>query len=268
MDKSSIFEIKTYCLNKKNISTILRENFFMDENKINFNNIIKKNTFDNNFGNTIGNTIDSAIDSANDNTIKHITKYNNFIREKDKLFWMLYIFQNGYENYTMLGKNTYSFEMKEKTNFVKQIKKNKKELKQFKIKISDLEADLLYSKAININTFFVLLILSNINFIYYTKNLLFQWKMSKNENTFILNHDKKNNIYYDEDKALVDEYFNNLKKTRLLIDNLNKPIKGLSAYKVMEIKELCNNLQINIMKNAKKTFSKKELYEKIVQKIS
>tara|TARA_B110000967_G_C18778478_1_gene506931 strand:- start:854 stop:1132 length:279 start_codon:yes stop_codon:yes gene_type:complete len=92
--------------------------------------------------------------------------------------------------------------------------------------------------------------------------------MSKNENTFILNHDKKNNIYYDEDKALVDEYFNNLKKTRLLIDNLNKPIKGLSAYKVMEIKELCNNLQINIMKNAKKTFSKKELYEKIVQKIS
>lgn len=274
MNELSIFEIKTYCLNKKNISRILRENFFIDENKINFNNIVKKNS---NFesktidkSNTIGqsNTLGQSNTIGQSNTTKYIKKPTHFIREKDKLFWMLYIFQNSYESYNMLGKNTYSFEMKEKTKYVKQIKKDKKDLKQYKIKISELEADLLYSKAININTFFILLILNKINFIYYTENLVFQWKRPNNETTFILNHDKKNNIYYDEDKALVDEYFNDLKKTRLVIDNLNKPIKGVSTYKVNEIKEICSKLQINIMKNAKKTFSKKELYEKIVQKIS
>ena len=262
MNELSIFEIKTYCLNKKNISRILRENFFIDENKINFNNIVKKNS------NFESKTIDKSNTIGQSNTTKYIKKPTHFIREKDKLFWMLYIFQNSYESYNMLGKNTYSFEMKEKTKYVKQIKKDKKDLKQYKIKISELEADLLYSKAININTFFILLILNKINFIYYTENLVFQWKRPNNETTFILNHDKKNNIYYDEDKALVDEYFNDLKKTRLVIDNLNKPIKGVSTYKVNEIKEICSKLQINIMKNAKKTFSKKELYEKIVQKIS
>ena len=49
---------------------------------------------------------------------------------------------------------------------------------------------------------------------------------------------------------MVDEYFNDLKKTRLVIDNLNKPIKGVSTYKVVELKEICSKLQINIMKNA------------------
>ena len=43
-------------------------------------------------------------------------------------------------------------------------KKVRENLKQYKIKISELEADLLYSNAININTFFILLILNKINF--------------------------------------------------------------------------------------------------------
>lgn len=268
MNKLTIFEIKKYCLNKKNISRILKENFFVDEEKINFNNIIKKNSnFESNEVDK-NNTTCKGNKNNQSNTTKNIKKPTHFIREKDKLFWMLYIFQNSYESYNMLGKNTYSFEMKEKTKFVKQIKKDKKDLKQYKIKISELEADLLYSNAININTFFILLILNKINFVYYTENLVFQWKRPNNETTFILKHDKKNNIYYDEDRALVDEYFNDLKKTRLVIDNINKPIKGVSTYKVNELKEICIKLQINIMKNAKKTFSKKELYEKIVQQIS
>ena len=157
---------------------------------------------------------------------------------------------------------------KEKTKLIKKIKENKKDLKHFKIKISDIESDLLYSKKINITTLFILLTLKNINLLYYTEKLIYQWKKNGNEKMFILKHNILDNIYINEDKAITDEYFESLKQSRLLVDSLKKPVRGLSYYKVGDLKEIYKILKINIMKNAKKTFSKKELYEKIIQKIS
>tara|TARA_B100000795_G_scaffold91682_1_gene66930 strand:- start:2910 stop:3635 length:726 start_codon:yes stop_codon:yes gene_type:complete len=239
---SSIFEKTDYCLNKNNISAILKGSLF-------------KNYKD--FCQTTEETVPF---------VKKVPiKKKMFIKEKDKLFWMLYIFENG--DYTMLGKNTYSFEMKEKTKLIKQVKEHKQELKHFKLKTSDVEADLLYSKRMNITTFFTLLIVKNINFLYYTENIIYQWKKEGNDKMFILNHNTKDNIYVNEDKALTDEYFKILGENRLIVENLKKPIRGVSSYKVGEIKEICKKLNINIMKNSNKNFSKKELYEKIVQKI-
>jgi hypothetical protein len=261
MSKASIFEITDYCLNKKNISFILKENIFKNHQEISnkytdYNNINKS-----------GNKTINKLGNKTINKLGNKTKNDFFIKEQDKLFWMLYIFENGYDNYIMLGKNTYVFEMKYKTKLIKKIKENKKDLKHFKIKISDIEADLLYSKKINITTLFILLTLKNINFLYYTENLIYQWKKKGNEKMFILKHNILDNIYINEDKALTDEYFESLKQSRLLVDSLKKPIRGLSYYKVGDLKEMCKILKINIMKNAKKTFSKKELYEKIIQKI-
>jgi hypothetical protein len=246
MSEASIFEINEYCLNKRNISLILKE--------------CSKNICDNFNKETINKTVEPTIH------VKNVVNHS-YIKEKDKLFWMLYIFEHGYENYSMLGKNTYSFEMKTKTKLIKQIKENKQELKHFKLKVSDIEADLLYSKKMKVTTLFTLLIIKNINFLYYTENLIYQWKKADNEQIFILNHNKTDNIYLNEDKALSDEYFDKLNKTRLIVDNLKKPIRGVSSYKVSELKEMCEKLNINIMKNMKKTFAKKELYEKIVQRI-
>jgi len=261
MTESGIFDIKDFCLNKKNISLIFKENIFKNHKEI----CNKYETY--NKANNLKKDVNKSVNKAVNKTVNK-TESDFFIKEKDKLFWMLYIFENDYSNYIMLGKNKYSFEMKEKTKLIKNIKEKKKELKHFKIKITDVEADLLYSKQISVSTFFILLTLKNINFLYFTENLIYQWEGSVNNKTFILKHDKLNNIYINEDKALTSGYFESLKKSRLSVDNLKKPIKGVSYYKVKDLKVMCEKLNINIMKNAKKTFSKKELYEKVIQKIS
>ena len=98
-----------------------------------------------------------------------------------------------------------------------------------------------------------------------------------------------NNIYYeennnDESKKYVvkynkdtdkygileisDEKLEELKKNKLIVLNLAKPIKALSSYKVVELKEICKRLKINIMKTTTKCKTKKELYQLIQEKIN
>ena len=109
----------------------------------------------------------------------------------------MYILENSFDAYDMIGRDKYSVEMKDKTKYVELIKENKSEIKQYKIKISELESDLLYSKSINIKTFFILLVLKKINFIYYTDKLFFEHKSYDNDNTIVVYHDKTNSVFED-----------------------------------------------------------------------
>ena len=223
--------LEKYCLNKKNISTILK----------------CSQTF-----------IDIAQKEKKESKPKN-KKHGRKIHDKDTLFWIYYIFEKGFQSYEMIGRDKYSVEMKNKANIVQLIKENKKDLKQYKIKISDLESDLLYSKSINIKTFFIMLVLKKINLIYYTDKLFYEYKSYDNKNTIILYHDKKNNVYEHKEDININE----IKMNKLVIESISKPIRAISYYKLNDIKNMCNTLKIDIMKNFTKTFTKKELYQKI-----
>lgn len=227
--------LKKYCLNKKNISTILK----LDIKKYKDIDIEKKPKIQE-------------------------RKKKPLILKKDVLFWMYYIFKYGIDKYELIGKNKYSEEMREKTELIKNIKKNKALLKQNKIKYSDIESDLLYSKKIKIETLFIILHIHNINFIYYTDTVLYIYKSYENDKTMYIYHNKKDNVYEKKDKIDIED----LMLSRLKIDILSKPLRAISYYKADDIKKMCKTLDINIMKNAMKTYTKKDLYEKIVQKIN
>ena len=107
MTESGIFDIKDFCLNKKNISLIFKENIFKNHKEI--CNKYESYNKANNLKNDVNKSVNKAVNKAVNKTDSDF-----FIKEKDKLFWMLYIFENDYSNYIMLGKNKYSFEMKEK----------------------------------------------------------------------------------------------------------------------------------------------------------
>ena len=65
-------------------------------------------------------------------------------------------------------------------------------------------------------------------------------------------------------------YFKKLKLSVLYflykIDNVNKPIKIISSYKLQELIDICNKLAIEIInKDTNKKKTKNELYEAIIQ---
>jgi hypothetical protein len=235
-----LFDImKKYCLNKKNISTILKKHHIQFEKNI------------------VG-------EISEQNACKKINKNKRAILKRDVLFWMYYIFQYGSGVYDMIGKNKYSAEMKEKTKIIQDIKLNKSILKQYKLKYSDIESDLLYSKKISIHTLFIILQINQINFIYYTDHIIYVNKTHENLKTMYIYHNKKDDIYEEREKIDIETLMEN----RLKIDILAKPLRAISHYKAGDIKDICKKLNIEIMKNSTKSFTKKVLYEKIVQKIN
>ena len=230
--------LSNYYLTNKNIKNINNNSYFCDYN--NFK---------------------SQKDRKNVSTTKSI-KSDFFIKEKDKLFWYLFIFENSFEAYELLGRNKYSREMDDKVNYVKYLKNEKRLLKDFKLKFSDIQENILYN-SINIFSLLAITSIKKINLIYYTDSLYFVNKKYDKE-PLIIYHDKVNKQYKKMEN--IDE--DNLKKNRLCIQYIQKPIKGLSSYKVSELEEICKILNINTMKNGVKKLKKKEMYEKIVLKIS
>jgi len=188
---------------------------------------------------------------------------NNTINRSDKLFWYWYIFQFGISNYEMLGKNIYKKEMEIKTSLVETIHKQKKELKKLKIKIPDIEQDILYSNKISIKSFMVILFLYKINLFFYT-DVYYYSTDNIFDKTIVIYYNNESQLYELKDNINIDV----IKNEKYNIESLDKKIKAISGYKADDIKNIAKKLNINIHKSSGKTYTKKELYEKIVQKLS
>lgn len=234
MKREMLNHLSDFFLNKTNIDKIIDNCFILDEDRQEKKVIYEKKV-----------------------------KKDTIVNENDKLFWYWYIFLNGYEKYDFLGKNKYKIEMEIKTHLVEMIKKQKKELKKFKIKLNDVEQNLVYSKTISLNSLMLILYVHSINLVYFTDTVFYENNNNFNK-TFIVYHDTKNNIFEMKNDLNIE----NIKKEKYIIQSLNKKIKAISGYKVSELKEICDKLSIKYMKTANKSFTKKEIYEKIVQKIS
>jgi hypothetical protein len=68
--------------------------------------------------------------------------------------------------------------------------------------------------------------------------------------------------YEGTEKSKIELY----RSTLFKVDNVEKPVKSISSYKVSELTEFCIKLGIEIyIKDTNKNKSKKELYESLIQ---
>ena len=101
---------------------------------------------------------------------------------------------------------------------------------------------------------------------------------------FIYMNDKiyYENITYPGNKTCVIKYFDTKQEDGLFLNDFNsfnyrsklfvvdsyvKPIKAISNYKVQDLRDICEKLNINIMKTPTKKKTKKELYQLVIEKI-
>ena len=192
-------------------------------------------------------------------------KSNNSIfvpTEKDTLFWCLYIMKNGETNYEMLNNRNYIIEKKLKIDYIERIRNEKQLLKTYKFTtLSYLENRLANEDKIDVNTFLSLCVLENLNVLYINKKTYYQLSMSDNGPLHII---------YSLDKYRFGHEINPnnelLKSSLLQIDNIDKPIKSISNYKIQELIDICEKLSIEtIDKETNKKKNKNELYESLVQ---
>lgn len=194
-------------------------------------------------------------------------KMDNFFipEQQDGLFWCWFIFIYGFSEYEILKKNNFVIEKQYKIKFVDKVRKNKKKLKEMKVKIYDMEGHLANDPKLNINYLEPMLILDNLNFLYMNDKFYYSNINIPGNKVCIIKYFEKLDKYglFLEDTDKLYDYTNKL----LQVESLKKPIKSISNYKAQQIKDICKKLNIDIMKTPTKCKTKKQLYQLVIEKI-
>jgi len=191
-----------------------------------------------------------------------------FPNQQDSLYWCYYIISNGDAKYEMLQNKNFLLANQMKIELVDKIRKNKDVVKMYKFDtLTGIENNLANDNNINSKTFCSLCAIDNINMIYISKNTYFELFMNDTDNVYIVKEVPAQSKYtFKYGFELVNkEAANAIIKNLYKIENINKPIKAESAYKVQDLIDICSKLGIEINTETGKKKTKKELYELIIQ---
>ena len=185
-------------------------------------------------------------------------------QEKDSLFWCWIIFVYGFSEYEILKEHIFTTEKEYKITFIDKVRKNKQLLKTMKVKITGMEGHLANDSKLLIDYLEPMLIIDNYSFIYMSDKIYYEKITHPDNKKCIIKYfpkEEKYGIFLEEAKLP------NYKEKLFVVDSILKPIKGISSYKVQELKDICKKLKIDIMKTPTKSKPKKILYQLIMEKI-
>jgi hypothetical protein len=191
--------------------------------------------------------------------------------EKDTLFWCFYIMKNGdldYETIQQQNVNIFVIEKKLKIDYVEKLRKEKQLLvRQYKFAaLTEIENQLANESKINLETFFTLCVIEKINVLYVNNKTYFELSPNDDKITHLIHRldNKSTNNYhairvgYEGVCTIKAE---NYRTSLYKMEDINKPLKSLTSYKVNELFNIAHVLGIKIEKGE---ISKKELYEKLI----
>ena len=206
----------------------------------------------------------------------------------DKLFWCFYILCYGYDAYNLCCSGKFATEKQIKIETVEKISKDshlKEQFKAMKIKISDIETDLVNSSIISSIGLIALCITNKISLVYFSGRIYSIIGTINNGNNSEEISDNLTNInattindtpltlahlpYIEHtadnnymaylsgdpyiDLSTLDEHY-------YLIENIQKPIKPASAYTSGELIEMCKKMKLDVYsKEPTKTGKPKQL---------
>ncbi len=190
-------------------------------------------------------------------------------KQKDSLFWCFYILKHGFSNYEMEINNQYFVvEKNEKFKYIELLRKNKDLLKLHKIKpLTQLEDDLANKDKISPKTFFALCVLENINVLLVDKRKVYELLMNDSPTINVV-HRNNETYYHSIELDVTEEICNKYRETYYKLTNFDTTLKGIGSYKLEELTDLCQKLNINIEDHKNKTLkqkmTKKDIYELLV----
>ena len=202
--------------------------------------------------------------------------------QKDKLFWCFYIILHGYEEYEMIRSNAFSVEKQIKIKTVEKLKSIKDQLKELKLKRTELEDELVNKQMISLKGLCALCLVHNVSitYIFGRKYCEIAPKAVKQaeaveqhvkQGIIVQNEKKEDSLKWTSNELHKNEDFlTQIRADYWLIENIQKPLNAPSAYALPELQEIANKLQIatHIQVNEKsKTKTKTALYEEILQTI-
>ena len=185
---------------------------------------------------------------------------NNYylVKDEDCLFWCFYILKYGMENYMVNKGRQYNVMQKIKIKSIEEIKSINDMIKQYKLKKTDIEQNMLYDTQIHKSSFFYLCLYYKLNVVIVEDNVYYEC-IGDDSIGSVIHMIKKEKHHYMIYNQIENDYATKYYK----ITNVSKPLLSISSYKVADLQDICKKLKIPL---PEKTL-KKEMYEKIVKEI-
>jgi hypothetical protein len=199
---------------------------------------------------------------------KNDTSFTPF--QKDKLFWCFYVLLNGFTEYEMHHTGHYAIEKAFKISSVEKLRKMKAQIKDLKLKINEVEDELVNKEQITIKGLHVLCLVHKVSITYIYGKQYCEFLYGDTVKGIIQRNEKKEHSLLYEDTIL-----ETIKHTHWFIENVQRPLKAPSAYTVKELQDICEKLDIILTFKQKTAIGqivekhklKKELYEDILSKL-
>ena len=273
-----LYDLKTSNNTSKNL-TFINSNETNISNETNVTNNIKKQNIVVNVG--------VPRNRVQINYSKKYSKYhepfkiNNHKNFADKLFWIFYKIINNLNDSDLEHINSFKIMKEFKINSVEKLKNQKNILKDYKIQKSAVEDDLTNNEKISFKTFHALCVLYLVNVILIRDNNTYCVLCTNNDEKVInlqnykllkITNVKMSSQFNNFDIELVnnsttEEELQKILKSYYAIENLEKPLKAFSSYKLDDLVSLAEKLNINVYDEHTKKKKKQELYENILQKL-
>jgi len=208
-------------------------------------------------------------------------KINNHKNFADKLFWIFYKIINNLNDTDLEHINSFKIMKEFKIASVEKLKNQKNILKDFKIQKSAVEDDLTNNEKISFRTFHALCVLYLVNVIVIRDNNTY-CVLCTNDDEKVINlqnykllkitNVKMSSQFNNFDIELVnnsitEEELQKILKSYYVIENIEKPLKAFSNYKLDDLVSIAEKLSIDIYDEHAKKKKKQELYENIIQKL-
>jgi len=237
--KLNINQLQDFVLNERNIEKILENIHIIPDKKSNVTKSLVK-------------------------PVKIVEELFLLPRFNDTLFWCYFIITNGLAAYEIIHGDGFKDSMQEKIQLVEQVREHKELLKQKKWKRRSIEDELVNQKIISLSTFICICAIKKHNIVYVDGRKIFtQIENVDNAKIYIIKKtDNGFSLFIGEsDKAQIKYQF--YKENYWYIENLSKPLRGISSYKLKNLRDICGKLNIDI--NNGKTPKKKTILYQLIQ---
>ena len=172
----------------------------------------------------------------------------------DSLFWCVNVFRNGID-VIFNSTNKFTTEKNEKFTMVPFIRTKKQLLKNEKIKLKTVEGNLSSEPNISFQTLIALAIVFKFNLIYTTEKLFYEKIFDPTWTTcYIKELRNKHGVWLREDEP---NYYE-IKGNKIVVDDIDKPLKTLSNYKKGDLEDICKKLKIQYEAQGQKKFYEKK----------
>ena len=194
-------------------------------------------------------------------------------RDKDTLFWCLYIIMHGVCDYEM-NNQPFLTEKHEKIKSIELLRTKKSLLKQHKIKpLTEIENDLANNPTISVKTFFAIAIINGFNVMYVHNNVYYEFIADDDNEKIHIIHQFDNfktgkyiNSRFAYEQEPTVEKINKYRSEYYKMISIDKPVNTIVSYKISELLELSEKLNVVFANTTNKKLTKKEIYDGILMK--